>query len=393
MYRSNIMVAGYSLCLKSNRGGALVVMMLTLLLVSVGVLTGLSNGHTQQAALQRHHDRLQALRQARENLIAYAVLYADNYPASGAGPGHLPCPDLDPPDDGIETNDGPNPPCGKRGQRLGRMPRFTYSRDTQVSQTNPGQQMNSGQQMNKGQQTNHGRPQKRLEFYPPRSLIDQQLWYLVSDQFINNPRGRIVNLSTVGNIQLTTGQRVAAVIFSPGRELSQLGQLRPSDHYKDYLESILSDPFVKDEIQVEQRGNDLITTMTMTDMHQALLKRVAGHVQSWFEQYSTSVCSESSTACFPFAGDKGICQKNLYTGTLPLLKGDCDHELTVNGRLDGVDAQQHWFVRNQWSEFVRYNVLAACIDGLVSCDTSVSVAAGNVQINVIPTAALGGGVL
>ncbi len=375
MYRSNIMVAGYSLWLKSNRGGALVVMMLMLLVVSVGVLTGLSNGHTQQAALQHHHDRLQALRQARENLIAYAVLYADNYPASGAGPGHLPCPDLDPPDDGIETNDGPNPPCGKRSQRLGRMPRFTYSRDTQVSQTN------------------RGRPQKRLEFYPPRSLIDQQLWYLVSDRFINNPRGRIVNVSTVGNIQLTTGQRVAAVIFSPGRELSQLGQFRPSDHYKDYLESVLSDPFEEDEIQVEQRGNDLMMTITMADMHQALLKRVVGHAQSWFKQYSMSVCPASAIGCFPFAGNNGVCQKDLHTGSLPLLKGDCDHALPVNGRLDGVSTRQHWFVRNRWSDLVRYNVLTECIDGLVSCAMSVSVAEGNVHINARPTAVSGGGVL
>ena len=48
---------------------------------------------------------MQAMRDAKDALISYAVLYGDYYGASGAGPGHLPCPDSN-------GNAAENEPCG-----------------------------------------------------------------------------------------------------------------------------------------------------------------------------------------------------------------------------------------------------------------------------------------
>ena len=79
----------------SQRGAALLIMMLILVMGTMGVL--LKGFSARKAQLRQDAATSEALSQAKAALIAYAVLYADNYPPTGAGPGHLMCPDTDAP--------------------------------------------------------------------------------------------------------------------------------------------------------------------------------------------------------------------------------------------------------------------------------------------------------
>ncbi len=335
--------------LRKERGASIVVILMSLMTVSVSVIAGMNYQVAQKQALQHQERRLEALQQARQNLIAYSVLYADNYPASGAGPGHFPCPDLDPPDDGIESNDGPNPPCNTAAKRLGRMPRFTYSNDFRA------------------RQSGNKQPSKRLEFFPPKSLLDQQLWYLVSDTHINNPLGRVVNPGTQGSIRTGNREQAIAVIISPGSALEHQAEARPSEQVGDYLESVAVDVTGKN-FSVLPQGNDLITAITPSDIRSALIKRVSGHIVEWFKAYSRRVCPQALNPCFPYAGRSDVCEADLLVGTLPIHPGNCEQALTTDGALEQVTLWRHWFLRNEWSDFVRYDINANCLMPSTTCE-------------------------
>ena len=65
---------------------------------------------------------------ARDALLAYATIYPELYGPTGAGPGHLPCPDTD---DAFRLA-GPNPPCGRGDVATGRLPRHVTVASTRV---------------------------------------------------------------------------------------------------------------------------------------------------------------------------------------------------------------------------------------------------------------------
>ena len=71
---------------------------------------------------------LERLAAARDALLAYSTVYPELYGPTGAGPGHLPCPDTD---DGFRLA-GPNPPCGREEVVAGRLPRHVTVGDVRV---------------------------------------------------------------------------------------------------------------------------------------------------------------------------------------------------------------------------------------------------------------------
>lgn len=66
---------------------------------------------TAEAILGGH-----ALQSARQSLLVYTTLYPYLYGPRGAGPGHLPCPDID-------GSESPDPPCGNASPATGQLPR------------------------------------------------------------------------------------------------------------------------------------------------------------------------------------------------------------------------------------------------------------------------------
>lgn len=298
------------------------------LLLSLFVLLGVGGvwvaGITARTTVQRvdqKTDQTLALSQARAALISYAVNYIDHYGAQGAGIGHFPCPDTDEPDEPDESDntfadswhrDGPNPPCAQQSVEHGWLPRHVSVRD--------------------GRYHFHTRARQRLR-------------YAVSGQFVNNPVGRIVNPATDGG-------------FSVG-------------HYTDVIAIIATPPLDEDLAGNRFWLNPDILTNTgvayslirIADLRKPSMQRAGGwlvsHLNSSMEQRCVS--ANQSTDC-------GLSQYNLLgcdvakktvllhwlnTQIAPV---NCEtHEqylLSTLTLLEEVPIQRHWFMRNDWFEFV-----------------------------------------
>jgi len=165
------------------------------ILFSLFVLLGASGiwfaGYGVQQS-SRNPDRTVELEQAKQALISYAVNYVDHYGPQGAGIAHFPCPDTDKPDpnhDDPWVRDGPNPPCGRQRIAHAWLPRHVNTA--------------SG----------------RFHFH---NRYRQQLWYAVSDQFINNPLNRVVNPAVGGDISIGGVDDIIAVITAPATDVPDL---------------------------------------------------------------------------------------------------------------------------------------------------------------------------
>ena len=298
------------------------------------------------------------LHQAKIALLAYAATYADNYTPSGAGPGHFPCPDLDPPDDNNPHNDGPNPPCSHAGRQVGRMPRLTTA-------TKHGS-LNSPS----ADETAHlpDNNTKVLEFYPLLTHLDQQPWYLVDDGFVNNPLNRQVNFSTRSHLSNRHQRQLVAMVIAPGASIAASGQHRPSTSNQDYLEqSLAALTSTEGSRQISRDysmySNDIVTPVYLDELMPLLQARVAGFVRDQLLAYRKRYCSLAGTQpmppCFPFAAEvigssqnnvvnampTGMpngnpltaCTSGLYQGMVPVETGNCAAALSIDGALQGVE--------------------------------------------------------
>jgi len=167
-----------------QRGATLMIMLVIMVL---GTATYLVNSFNS-TAVQTARDKLtaDALAQAKNALIAYAVTYADNNP--GSVHGYLPCPDAGTGAEGIA-----NPPCGVTDvSRIGKL------------------------------------PWKTLGLEPLADSSGTCLWYAVSGTYKNNPMTQMMNDDNEGlfrvmapdGVTLQAGSsvenRAVAVIFAPG---------------------------------------------------------------------------------------------------------------------------------------------------------------------------------
>ncbi len=246
----------------SQRGAALLILLMILVVgVMAVLLKGLNNRSLQ---LRQNAATISALAKAKEALISYAVMYADNYPPTDAGPGHLMCPDT--------NNDGlPDSPCGPNA--IGRLPR---------SITLPSGSLFALSNQDSG--------------------IDQQFWYALTDNYRNSPAG-VVNSSTTGSLTLDGQGDVVAVIIAPGPPLSS--QSRPGSNAMDYLETgnIGGPAFVT---SASGEFNDRVLAVRRSEMMPLITVRVAEEIKKHLDAYhltygvypadSSSFASALSTA-------------------------------------------------------------------------------------------------
>jgi hypothetical protein len=246
----------------SQRGAALLILLMILV---VGVMTVLLKGlNNRSLQLRQHAATISALAKAKEALISYAVTYADNYPPTDAGPGHLICPDT--------NNDGlPDSPCGPNA--IGRLPR---------SITLPSGSLFALSDQDSG--------------------IDQQFWYALTDAYRNSPAG-VVNSSTMGSLTLDGQGDVVAVIIAPGSSLSS--QNRPGNTTVDYLEAVnIGGPAFVTSASGE--FNDRVLAIRRNEMMPLITVRVAEEIKKHLDAYhltngvypadSSSFASALSTA-------------------------------------------------------------------------------------------------
>jgi type II secretory pathway pseudopilin PulG len=157
---------------------AVVIMGIAAVLVGSLSTTALKNEQRQRSA--------EAMAQAKDALIGYAITYGDTHAATNQVYGYLPCPDINGINGGV-ISEGSSETCGSKNvTSIGRL------------------------------------PWKTLDMPPLRDSASECLWYVVSGSFKNNPDSDLMNWDAVGQLKVkdangnTVASDVVAVVFSPG---------------------------------------------------------------------------------------------------------------------------------------------------------------------------------
>ncbi len=293
-----------------QRGYSLMLSLIVLLGVGSVWLAGIAVSTTSRSANQTL-----ALSQARNALISYAVNYIDHYGAQGAGIGHLPCPDTDKPDNTVSDTwhrDGPNPPCAKQAVEHGWLPRHVNVRD--------------------GRYHFHARAQQRL-------------LYAVSGKFVNNPLGRVVNPSTEGGITVGQYTDVIAVLATPPLDAN------PAE----------GGFWLNPQSMASQGG--AYSLIRVVDLRKPTMQRVGGWLVGQLNNAMQHRCASADDVSKCSAAEHSLsdCDVSKKTNVLHWLAVDVapirceDHEqhvLSTFTLLEEVLIQRHWFIRNEWFEFV-----------------------------------------
>lgn len=217
----------------AQQGVVLLVLTMILFMSGAGwLLTALTKSQTSRA---RDGATAVALNAARDQLIAYAVMHGDYYPATQVGPGHLPCPDSN--GDGVEDI-----PCGANSP--GRLPlSFTLPTAAVMPLSN----YNSG--------------------------VDQQFWYVVSPAFKRAPSG-VANTTSVGAITLDGQAGIAALLIAPGDVAGT--QARVNNTSSNYLEAgnVTGPNYVSSDALAPANFNDQVLALTVRDLMSPVTARV-----------------------------------------------------------------------------------------------------------------------
>lgn len=220
--------------IKRQQGVILLAFFSILFLAAASVLISVLDSNAVEQ--RRSENTMQALKEAKQSLIAYAALYSDYYNPVNPGPGALPCPDTN--GDGDE-----NANCGLL--TLGRLPE---------SITLP-----SG------------------ELFPLSNYntdIDEQFWYSVADNFRRSSLGTI-NSTTASLMSLDGRNRIAAVLMAPGP--ANDGQARPSNNSNRYLEdsNTAAPDFVNSTAVNPELFNDRVLAITVDEIMLPITRKVA----------------------------------------------------------------------------------------------------------------------
>jgi len=239
----------YSASKKAQSGAALLVLMLILIIGSSYFLATKLNVNL---LLSRQSEQTGlALSAAKDALIGYAVSYPDKV-NSNFGPGYLPCPD--------RNNNG---------------------------STNPGSCSIDGN-------TSIGRfPYKTLEAKDLRDDHGERLWYVVSDNFRNNPKMIPLNSETAsnssGDMTVNGYTNIAAIIFAAeAPENNQNRTLANVNDFTHYIEATFTDSDIPiDGIldRIDTADTDRYILLTRDELMRAVEKRVIGEASQFLTTY------------------------------------------------------------------------------------------------------------
>ncbi len=252
---------------KSQRGAALLMFMLILILASSYSFLNKINAATKPHLRQEATSRI--LAEAKQALISYAVTYPDRV-NSNFGPGYLPCPDI--------NNDG-----------------------------------SAGGACSSGGNTTIGRfPWVTLKMNDLRDSSGQYLWYALSDNYRNNPKLEPLNSETSGQLCIDVNfdddcetaadgdvDDIVAIIIAPGAPVD--GQNRDpaekviANEISNYLEgnnSNFDTVFVTYDDDGDGDGNlededfnDTIVIITRKELMEQVEKRILGEANQILSNY------------------------------------------------------------------------------------------------------------
>ena len=266
-----------------QRGVALMIMLVIMVMgVVVFFVSSLSSTAIQ---IKRDEVTANALAQAKEALIAFAVTV--DLP-SGDRPGDLPCPDNHPLGSAMEGT--PSLSCNLPSERLGRL------------------------------------PWKKLKLPDLRDGSGERLWYAVSTNYVNDPRsvgnlnsdtlGTITVRDSLGNVTNdgSTASGAVAIIIAPGAPLTRYDNLQQNRiaanyndplHYldctgnvtgvcniednADFADGSATNGFILGRIKDASSNvvvNDQLLVVTQDNIMQDIQKRVAGEVKQCLIEYA-----------------------------------------------------------------------------------------------------------
>jgi len=248
--------------LSRQKGAVLLLFALLLLLGSTYSLVSKLNSETNYYTRQSKQTQ-ESLRLAKQALIGYALTYPEEVNPD-AGPGYLPCPDRD--------NNG------------------------LVGTGTPG-----GGSCSSGGNTTIGRfPYKRLETPDLRDASGARLWYVLSDNYRNNPRREPLNSETAGQLTVDGKGDIVAVIIAPGAPIGNQNR-NPADtniltEITNYLElantSIAPMDFNFISVDPDPTNftdfNDRLITITRKELMEKIEKRILGEVKTVLSGYKTA---------------------------------------------------------------------------------------------------------
>lgn len=284
--------------------------MIMLVIMVMGALTFLVNSLSKPGMqLDRDKKTSEALAQAKDALLAYAINSENNSSESQPRPGNLPCPDTDAP--GTAGYGDEQGSCSAGGATsIGRLPWKSL-----------------------------GIPE----------LLDgdgEPLWYAVSDNFrrystnantLNSDTPGTLDVYSTNGLTLLTSNtdKAVAIVFAPGKIIGS--QLRSTTTEKattsNYLESAnnrnnasATGPFIAAD--KTNTFNDKLIFITAPQLRSAVERRVAGELKSHLNGYYTS------WNAYPYAAPFSNPTTAAYTGTAATYYG-----LYPFGGINGIGTQ------------------------------------------------------
>jgi len=242
-----------------QKGAALLAFMLIMITGASFIL--ISKMNKERIDRENITETYRALERAKQSLIAYALTVPERSGA-GSGPGYLPCPDRDVPGSQYSGFAGQGNPGGScslgGGTSFGRLPWVT------------------------------------LDISDSFDDSGERLWYVVADNYRNNPPTIPLNSDTPGDLLVDGQTDIVAVIIAPGSALSQLGQDRAADFndIANYLENDNQDgnnSFISFLAGADSSTfNDRVLALTRQEVMSAVEKRVLGEVNLAYNAYRNS---------------------------------------------------------------------------------------------------------
>lgn len=306
--------------------------MMLVILTMGGTALLLNSLNSMTPRLARDKITADALAQAKEALIGYAI-NSENAGNTTARPGNFPCPDRDAPGT-LGYGDAESSCSSGGGTSVGRLPWKTLG-ITELFDAN-------------------GEP----------------LWYVVSNNFRKS--ATIINSDTLGTLQVydrdgvtlltPPGGEAVAILFAPGaatgsQQRSSVTEKKTSSNYLETGNGINNATSIGPFIAADKSDsfNDRLMLIRTRDFMPTIEKRIGKSLQTILSNY------RAANGVYPYPADFSSCKDNTTCTSNPMI---CSGRLPyiaqpvnwVGSYVLPITASSAWFIDNQWYRVIYYSV-------------------------------------